>query len=222
MGFHYFQGFFLNRPEVLEINRYKESTSMVILHLIKIIKEDGETSVIESYIKQQPDLTFKILKFLNNQSNINEEVESITQVITLLGRDKILRWLMLYIYSEVSTNPASEAIMNMAIKRAERMEAEASSPQDKDKAYLAGMFSLVDAIFEADVEELMEYISLDKDINSLVLHKKGKFAQSFLKAEQSEREYLKELVMNNFHKISTIDIVYSLGYCGVEIEKEKL
>lgn len=222
MGFHYFQGFFLNRPEVLEINRYKESTSMVILHLIKIIKEDGETSVIESYIKQQPDLTFKILKFLNNQSNINEEVESITQVITLLGRDKILRWLMLYIYSEVSTNPASEAIMNMAIKRAERMEAEASSPQDKDKAYLAGMFSLVDAIFEADVEELMEYISLDKDINSLVLHKKGKFAESFLKAEQSEREYLKELVMNNFHKISTIDIVYSLGYCGVEIEKEKL
>ena len=222
MGFDYFQGFFLNRPEVIEINRYKESTQMVILQLIKIIREDGETPAIESYIKQQPDLTFKLLKFLNNQSNIDVEVESVTQIITLLGREKLLRWLMIYIYAEVSTNPASEAIMDMAVKRAERMEADASSLQDKDKAYLAGMFSLIDAIFEADVKELMEYINLDKEINSLVIHKKGKFASSFFKAEKSEREYLKELVMANFHKISTVDIVYSLGYCGVKIEKDKL
>ena len=222
MGLDYFQGYFLNRPEVIEINRYKESTQMVILQLIKIIKQDGETSVIESYIKQQPDLTFKLLKFLNNQKDIDIEVESVTQIITLLGRDKLLRWLMIYIYAEVSTNPASEAIMDMAVKRAERMEADATTPQDKDKAYLAGMFSLIDAIFEADVKELMQYINLDKDINSLVLEKKGKFAQSFFKAEKSEREYLKELVMDNFHKISTVDIVYSLGYCGVKIEKDKL
>lgn len=222
MGFDYFQGYFLNRPEVIEINRYKESTQMVILQLIKIIKQDGETPVIESYIKQQPDLTFKLLKFLNNQSNLDIEIESVTQIITLLGREKLLRWLMIYIYAEVSTNPASEAIMDMAIKRAERMEADAKTPQDKDKAYLAGMFSLIDAIFEADVKELMQYINLDKDINSLVIEKKGKFAESFIKAEKSEREYLRELVIENFHKISTVDIVYSLGYCGVKIEKDKL
>jgi c-di-GMP phosphodiesterase len=222
MGFDYFQGYFLNRPEVIEINRYKESTQMVILQLIKIIKQDGDTHLIESYVKQQPDLTFKLLKFLNNQSNLDVEVESVTQIITLLGRDKLLRWLMVYIYSEVSTNPASEAIMDMAVKRAERMEADATTPQDRDKAYLAGMFSLIDAIFEADVKELMQYINLDKEINSLVIEKKGKFAKSFFKAEKSEREYLRELVMENFHKISTVDIVYSLGYCGVKIEKDKL
>lgn len=222
MGFDYFQGYFLNRPEVVEINRYKESTQMVILQLIKLIKQDGETPAIESYIKQQPDLTFKLLKFLNNQSNLDIEIESVTQIITLLGRDKLLRWLMIYIYAEVSTNPASEAIMDMAVKRAERMEADATTPQDKDKAYLAGMFSLIDAIFEADVKELMQYINLDKEINSLVIEKKGKFAASFFKAEKSEREYLRELVMQNFHKISTVDIVYSLGYCGVKIEKDKL
>lgn len=222
MGFNYFQGYFLNRPEVMEINSYKESTQMVILQLIKIIKQDGETSAIEAYVKQQPDLTFKLLKFLNNQNNFDVEIESVTQIITLLGREKLLRWLMLYIYSEISTNPASEAIMNMAIKRAERMEADAETPQDKDKAYLAGMFSMLDAIFEADMNELMEYINLDKEINSLVIEKKGKFAHSFFKAEKSEREYLKELVFSNFDRISTIDIVYSLSYCGVEIKKEKL
>lgn len=220
MGFDLFQGYHLHRPEVIEINRYKESTQMVILQLIKIIKDDGETHVIESYIKQQPDLTFKLLKFLNNQCKIHGEIESVTQVITLLGRDKLLRWLMVYIYAEISTNPASESIMDMAIKRAEKMEADAS-PHDKDKAYLAGMFSLLDAILDADIKEVMQYINLDKEINSLVLEKKGKFASSYFKVEKSEREYLKKLVMTNFDKISTADIVYSLGYCGVKVDTDK-
>ncbi|MCX6076848.1 MAG: EAL domain-containing protein [Campylobacterales bacterium] len=225
MGFDFFQGYYLDKPEVLEIDRYKESTQMVILQLIKIIKQDGETAAIEAYIKQQPNLSFKLLRFLNNQNRLsaktNDKIESVTQIITLLGRDKLLRWLMVYIYSEISTNPASEAILDMAIKRAERMEADASL-QDKDKAYLAGMFSLLDAIFETDIKDLMKFVNLDKDINLLVIEKKGKFAPSFFKAEKIEREYLKKLVIANFDKISTADIIYALGFGGVPIDKDKL
>lgn len=221
MGFDFFQGYYLDRPEVLEINRYKESTQMVILQLIKIIKQDGETSTIEAYIKQQPELSYKLLKFLNNQTIVDVKVESITQIITLLGRDKLLRWLMVYIYSEISNNPASQLILQIATKRAEKMERDASH-LDKDRAYLAGMFSLLDAIFESDIEDLMKYINLDKDITALVVDKKGKFASSFLKVEKSERDYLKKLFFDNFDKIHSIDIIYALGFSGVEVDKNKL
>lgn len=221
MGFDFFQGYYLDKPEVLEINRYKESTQIVILQLIKIIKQDGQTAAIEAYIKQQPELSYKLLKFLNNQTIVSVKVESITQIITLLGRDKLLRWLMVYIYSEISNNPASQLILKIATRRAERMESEAS-PLDKDRAYLAGMFSLLDAIFETDIKDLMKYINLDKDITSLVIERKGKFASSFLKAEKSERNYLKKLLFDNFDKIDSIDIIYALGFSGVEIDKNKL
>jgi len=221
MGFDLFQGYYLEKPEVLEIDRYKESTQMVILQLIKIIKEEGETFIMESYIKQQADLSFKLLRFLNNQNIVKVKIESIKQAITLLGRDKLLRWLMVYLYSEISTNPASEAVLAMATKRAERMESQAL-PADKDKAYLAGMFSLLDAIFETDIKDLMKHINMDKDINSLVVEKKGKFMPSFMKAEKSEREYLKKLVIENFDKISTVDIIYALEFSGIEIDKDKL
>lgn len=221
MGFDFFQGYYLDKPEVLEINRYKESTQMVILQLIKIIKQDGQTAAIEAYIKQQPELSYKLLKFLNNQTIVSVKVESVTQIITLLGRDKLLRWLMVYIYSEISNNPASQLILKIATKRAERMESDAS-PLDKDRAYLAGMFSLLDAIFETDIKDLMKYINLDKDITSLVIERKGKFASSFLKAEKSERAYLKKLFFDNFDKIDSIDIIYALGFSGVEIDKNRL
>lgn len=221
MGFDLFQGYHLDRPEVLKINRYKESTQMVILQLIKIIRQDGETAVIEAYVKQQPELSYKLLKFLNNQSKATVEIESITQVITMLGRDKLLRWLMIYVYSELSNNPASQLILDMATRRAERMEEDAPLP-DKDKAYLAGMFSLMDAILETDIEDLMKYINLDKEITSLVIDRKGKFASSFFKAEKSEREYLKKLMIDNFDKINTADVIYALGFGGVKIDKSKL
>jgi EAL and modified HD-GYP domain-containing signal transduction protein len=221
MGFDFFQGYYLSRPESIEIDRYKESTQVVILQLIKLLKQDASTTSIESYIRLQADLSFKLLKFLNNLNQVKTKVESITQIITLLGRDKLLRWLMVYLYSEISTNPASEAILNMAVKRAEHMENEASAA-DKDKAYLAGMFSMLEAIFETDIKDLMEFINLDNDISSLVLHRKGRFASSFIKVEKSERDYLKKLLINNYDKISTTDLIYALEGNGIHIDRDKL
>lgn len=221
MGFHFFQGFYLSKPEILKIDRYKESTQIAILQLIKIIKEDGATYAMESHIKKQADLSYKLLKFLNNQNKTGVKIESITQVITLLGRDKLLRWLMVYLYSEISTNPASEIMLQMATRRAERMETYAL-PADKDKAYLAGMFSMLDIILEANIKDLMGHINMDKDINSLVIDRKGKFAESFLKVEKSEREYLKKLVDINFEKININNIIYTLNSNGIAIDRNKL
>jgi len=221
MGFDLFQGYYLHKPETVEVNRGKDLTQLTILNVIKLIKNDAETDAIESYIKQRSELSFKLMKFLNAQGKFDVEIESIVQVITLLGRDKLLRWLLLYLYSDMLDNPVSEIILAMALKRAETMEANASAPE-KDKAYLAGMFSLLDAIFETDINDLMKHINMDKDIDSLVVDKKGKFASSLIKVEKSEREYLKKLVINNFDKISTTDIIYALRFNNIEIDKNKL
>jgi EAL and modified HD-GYP domain-containing signal transduction protein len=128
---------------------------------------------------------------------------------------------MVYLYSEISTNPASEIMLQMATRRAERMETYAL-PADKDKAYLAGMFSMLDIILEANIKDLMGHINMDKDINSLVIDRKGKFAESFLKVEKSEREYLKKLVDTNFEKININNIIYTLDLNGIAIDRNKL
>lgn len=221
LGFDLFQGYFLHKPEVVEIDGYKEVTHLIILQLIQLIKNDDETSKIEMFIKQRADLSYKLIKFINNQEVFTKPVESITQIIGLLGRDKLLRWLLVYLYSEISTNPASRTILRFALNRAERMEEDAHH-RDKEKAYLAGMFSLLGAVFDTNIKELMHQVKMDKDITSLVVEKKGKFAHSLLKAEKEEKEYLKKLVMENFDKLDTAEIIYALEYSGVHIEKNRL
>ncbi len=221
MGFDLFQGYQLHKPEVVEMDRYKDATQMIILHLIKLIKNDGQTYEIESYIKKRADLSYKLVKFINNHGKFETQVESITQIITLLGRDKLLRWLLLYLYAEISDNPISESIMNIALRRAERMEEEAHH-SEKDKAYLAGMFSMLGALFETDIKHVMKDIKMDKDITDLVVSKKGKFLSSFKKAEYSEREYLKRLLCNNFEKIDITLILYALELSNIHIDKDIL
>lgn len=221
MGFDLFQGYHLHRPEVVEIDRYKDATQLMILNLIKLIKDDGLTSQIEFYIKQRADLSYKLIKFINNQAKFETKIESITQTIALLGRDKLLRWLLLYLYSQLSNNPVSEAIMSIATKRAERMEADAK-PGEKDKAYISGMFSMLDALFDTDIKVVMKDIKMDKDITDLVIGKKGKFLASFRKAEHAEREYLKRLVIKNFDRIDISHIIYALELSRIHIDKDEL
>lgn len=220
MGFDYFQGYFLDPIQTIEIIASKDPTQFTILQLIKIIKDDNTTEQLEQFIKKQPDLSYKLIEFLNKTNNFNVKIESLTQVITLMGRAKLLRWLLLYLYSELSTNSASETILDLALRRAEKMEEEAS-PKDKDKAYLAGMFSMLDSIFETDIKELMHHIQMDKDITSLVLNKKGKFAGSLMRAELEEKKYLKQLMMENFEQLNTKDLIYTLEDGGVEINNKR-
>jgi len=221
MGFDLFQGYFLAKPEVVEIDRYKDVTRITIMQLIKLLKNNASTGQIEHYIKQRTDLSYKLIRFLNNQETFETEVESVIQVITLLGRERLLRWLLLYLYSEMSNNPVSEAIMNIAVKRAEKMEALADK-EEKDKAYIAGMFSMLDTLFESDMKDIMKDITMDKDITDLVLNKKGKFLASYREIEHTERDYLKRLLLQNFDKVDLIDIIYALELNNIHIDKDRL
>lgn len=166
-------------------------------------------------------MSYKLIKYINNEAKFSTKVESITQIITLLGRDKLLRWLLLYLYSELSNNPISEAIMNIAKKRAEKMEQDAR-PADKDKAYIAGMFSMLDTLFEANMKDIMRGVKVDQDISDLVLEQKGKFLASFNKIEYNEREYLKQLLLRNFDKIDITYLITSLEASHIHIDKSRL
>jgi len=221
MGFDLFQGSYIDKQKAMKVDSVKEPTQFAIMQIIRIIKDNESTEELEFFLKKQPDLSFKLIQFFNKLQKLDIHVESLTQVITLMGRNKLLRWLLVYLYSEVSTNSASKSILELAIRRAERMEAEAL-PKYKDKAYLAGMFSMLSSIFDTNIRELMQRVKMDRDITMLVLEKRGIFAGSLMRAEEAEKKYLQKKMMENFEKISTKDLIYTLEDNGVEIDKDDI
>lgn len=216
LGFDLFQGYYLSKPEVIEVNIHKEATHIVILQLIGLLKEDAETSRVEKFVRSRPDLSFNLIKFLNNQNKFESEIDSITQVLTLMGRERLMRWLLMYMYAEVATSPISEGVLLVAQKRAEQME-EAAPHHMRDKAYLAGMFSMMDILFQTDMKELMSHVKMDKDIVSLVTTKTGRFASSLEVIEKKEKEDLKKVVCEHFNELKIEDILYALEFAGIKL-----
>ena len=221
LGFSYFQGSYLDKPEVMELEHIKEPNQLILMRLISMMKTDETTTVeLEKFIKSQPDLSFKLIQFFNSNRSSDIEVKSLLQVLTLMGRVKLLKWLIVYIFSELSSKPVSKTVLELALKRAKRMESEAHSNY-KEQAYIAGMFSMLDKIFDSNIKELMGQVHMDKDIENLVVNKKGIFAGSLMRAEQAEKEYLKKVMLENFEKLETVDLIYTLEDSGVLIDENK-
>lgn len=217
MGFDLFQGHYLCKPDTMEIKLHKEATHLVILQLIGLIKKDDDTLKIERFLKSRPDLSFKLMRYLNNENNFESEIDSITQVITLMGREKLMRWLLLYLYSDISNNPLSDNVLSLAQNRAQKMEKDAPAHM-KDKAYIAGMFSMLDILFDTDMRELLSYVKMDKEIVEFVTTKTGRFSKSFQAIEKKEKADLKKVVCEQFDELNIEDVLYALEFAGIKLK----
>lgn len=218
LGFNLFQGYHLHEPETLEYNKLKEPNHLIILKLVNIIRQDEETAKIERYIKKRPDLAFNLIKFINNQPEITAHVESITQVITLMGRERLLRWLLIFLYAEVSNNEISKALLVAALGRAENMEEHMDTSAQKEKAFMTGMFSMLDMLFEADLEEVLKGVKIDTEVRNAIVNKSGPFGKLLKQAQIREREIIKDIYMENFDRLYMGDLLQVLDKNGIELE----
>jgi hypothetical protein len=80
---------------------------------------------------------------------------------------------------------------------------------------------MLDSIFEMDIKELMKRVDMDKDIISCVVNKKGIFAGSLMRAEIAEKKYLRKVMLANFEKLNTKDIIYTLEDGGINLDKDE-
>ncbi len=209
LGFDLYQGYHIGMPETLELESAQEAIAPVVLNLISVIKKDAETSKLEKFIKQRPELAYNIIKFINNNNNIRDNVSSIIHAVTLMGRESLLRWLLVYLYSEVSANEFSEVLLYAAITRAERME-ESADIDIKEEAYRVGMFSMLDTLFEADIHDIFKHLRLDPVISNAVLYKSGRLGKNLLDAIKVEKDRFKEILFANYDRINSADILIAL------------
>lgn len=206
LGFDLFQGYHIGRPESFEFDSIQDPIEIIILKLISIIKTDKETAEIEKFIKLRPDLAYNIIKFINNQNTTKQRISSIIQAVTLMGRDSLLRWLLVYLYAEVSGNEFSKPLLQAALFRAETMEESASSA-NKEEAFMVGMFSMLDTLFKANIKDIFKGLHLSSAVTNAVIYKSGALGKELTNVMETEKNYFKEIFLANFHKINPADII---------------
>jgi c-di-GMP-related signal transduction protein len=203
LGFSYFQGYFFSVPEEIQT---KELTSVKI-NLLRLLAEVSQKKTtiqrLEEIVSADVAITYKLLRFLNSAHfYLLEKVESVSRAITFLGAKRFRRFVMLVLISEIATDKPEE-LVRLAVVRAKFCELLASNgifKKHSNELFLLGLFSLIDAMLDKPIKELLEGLPLRDDVITAIVDNTGPYAPVLDAVKNYERS-LKEPCLQNLKQI---------------------
>lgn len=176
LDFALYQGYFFEKPVILSGRKIEPSTLNAI-RLINCIQENNDTTFISNKFATCPDLVYNLLRHVNSGAyHFRQKITSIKQMVILLGPQKLLSWLGLFLYGAPHLHPFGNELFNNAKFRAKAMEELTLACNQKElanKAFLTGSLSLIDAYLNIPMSEFLEKIHLDDEIKNAILHHEG-------------------------------------------------
>jgi c-di-GMP phosphodiesterase len=187
LGFDYFQGYFFSKPLLME-GRELPASQVILLNLITKLQTPATTfAEIEELISNDVGISYKLLRIINSSLyNLSREVESIQHAVVLLGTATLKKWLTLLSLSAVSNKPPE--LVNQTLIRAHMCEQLAHTLKLKpESAFTVGLFSLLDALMDTPLEELVAALPLAPDIRAAITQRSGELGALLQAVENYER-----------------------------------
>ena len=193
LGFDLFQGYYFARPTVLKQTKV-DVGKLAMLQLMEQVMAETELAEIEETFKQNPGLTYNLLKLVNSVAiGLRVRIKTLRHALMVLGLDQLKRWITLALYASSESESARSPLLEMAATRGKLMETLVQSrlgPDGKeyaDRAFMAGILSLIDVLFEVTMEELVGKLNLVDDVRAALLDRSGELGELLLMAEKLEQ-----------------------------------
>ena len=88
LGFHYFQGYYFAKPEIIEQKAISASQLSVIKLCQEVAKEEIQIKRLEALFATDVALSYKLFRYVNS-SNLSAPIRSFRQALAYLGENKI-------------------------------------------------------------------------------------------------------------------------------------
>jgi len=177
-GFELFQGFFFEKPAVIEKKNIEPSKACILSILSKLSKQ-AEIEEIEREFRIQPELTLKLLKLINTCSFcLRNEITSIRHALNLIGREAMRKWLTIMLYAGRKGDDSKSTILETAMLKAHVLELLAMKVYGEKyrglaDAFFIGLLSHLDVILGVTKEELLQTICVGEKISNALLYKEN-------------------------------------------------
>jgi c-di-GMP-related signal transduction protein len=164
-------------------------TQHVILQLMQMVQATEDVAKLESALKRDPALTYKLLRYINTAGfGAGREVQSLRQAISLLGYAPLYRWLVLLL-ATASASGYSPVLMETAVVRGRLAELLGQKTLGKSAAehlFVAGMFSLLDRLLGLSMKEVLDTIQLPDEVVKALTKREGSYGPYLALAEACE------------------------------------
>jgi len=193
-GFELFQGYFFERPVTITRNRIDPS-GIAMMRLLQQLNENWDIDAVEDTFRENPSLTFNLLKLVNSvMIGLREKIKNIRHAIMILGINHLRRWIQLALFAGNDDRGLNSPLLEMAAVRGRLMEllmmqrTHLGRTSDQvETAFLTGILSLLDALYETPMEHVVESLNLSDDMADALLRREGQLGTLLLLAEKLEK-----------------------------------
>ena len=173
-GCDQFQGYFFCRPVLLQ-HRGIAANRIALLQVVAALHDSScELSDVEELIAHDVALSYRLLRYINSAFfGLRSEVRSIGQALALLGLQNVRRWATLGVLANIDDKPSE--LTATALVRArfcERAGEELGLPGTAE-LFTVGMFSVIDALLDAPMEEVLGSLPFPDDMREALIHRRG-------------------------------------------------
>jgi EAL and modified HD-GYP domain-containing signal transduction protein len=179
IGCEYFQGYFFSRPEIIKTIAFNPSQIAVANLWTEFNRAEIDIKKVTSIFEDDINLSFKLLRYVQSPIFKRDAViQSIKQAIIVLGSQELKRFISLLFTAQFSTGKP-QALTAMVLSRGRFCElmVNATMPTNSQpSAFLIGLLSLIDAMVDGDIHELMDKLPLHKDMKDAIINRTGESA----------------------------------------------
>ena len=174
MGYQLFQGYFFSRPSIVagkQVPGFK-------LNYLRVLKEISSPQLdyrkVEGIVKYEASLVHKLLRYVNSaRFGSNREIGSIRHALALLGETEIRKWISLVALTGLAGDKPRQLVVTAVIRGrfCELIAPRIGLGRRQQEMFLMGMFSLLDAVLDRPMEEIVAEVHLESDLRDTLLEK---------------------------------------------------
>ncbi len=191
-GASYFQGYFFARPDIVRGTTLAPHR-MTILEVLAMTLADADLADIERRVKADPAICFSLLRLTNSGAfRSARRIDNIREVILLLGRKNLQRWLQVLLFAHES-DPARfpSPLLLAAAFRGRLLEYLAMLLQGAgnfpEKAFMVGMLSFLEALLHVPLSDVLRGLHLSEEVEGALLRREGPLGGLLSLAEALDR-----------------------------------
>ncbi|MCI8360327.1 MAG: HDOD domain-containing protein [Clostridiales bacterium] len=154
--------------------------------MVAVTRDEPNVEEIEQLISTDVSLSYGLLKMANSvYFALRHRATTIHQAVMTLGLGQLKQWIYLLSTSgtDNTIDAGTEEFLKLSFMRAnfasELMAYAKDMPISKSEAYLMGMFSTLNYLIDAPMEEILGEVVVADEIREALLHKTGRCGQLY-------------------------------------------
>ena len=175
-GYTYFQGYFFCRPTVVASKDIPGFRLNYLRLLRELNRPDVSIHKLDDIIKQEMSVTYRILRLVNSVAfGTRKRIDSIRDAIVFLGLDIVRKWTSVWALAGLGRDKPVELVVDSVVRGlcCERLAPQVGLANRASELFLLGMFSMLDAIMDRPMDEVLSSLALPDDVRNALVAGEG-------------------------------------------------